>query len=53
MKVVSADDAGWPVCKDGFGDVMRDAQCRQTGANDAAQIVVDPSRQIDECVMTT
>ena len=47
MKVVGADDAGWPVRKHGFGDVVRDAQCRQTGANDAAQIVVDPSRQID------
>ena len=38
---------GWPVRKHGFRDVVRDAQCRQTGANDAAQIVVDPSRQID------
>ena len=35
MKVVGADDAGWPVCKDCFRDVVRDAQCR-------AQIVVDP-----------
>jgi hypothetical protein len=27
------------VCKDGFRDVVRDAKCRQTGANDAAQVV--------------
>jgi hypothetical protein len=42
MKVVGADDAGRAVRKDGFRDVVRDAQCRKTGANDAAQIVVDP-----------
>ena len=46
MKVVGADDAGWPVCKDCFRDVVRDAQCRQTGANDAAQIVVDPTAKV-------
>jgi hypothetical protein len=27
------------VRKHGFRDIVRDAQCRQTGANDAAQIV--------------
>ena len=43
MKVVGADDAGGTVCKHGFRDVVRDAKCRQTGANDAAQIVVDPT----------
>ena len=47
MKVVGADDAGRPVCKDCFRDVVRDAQCRQTGANDTAQIVNDSSRQIN------
>ena len=43
MKVVGADDAGGRVCKYRFRDVVLDAKCRQTGANDAAQIVVDPN----------
>ena len=47
MKIVGTDDAGRPVCKHGLGDVVRDAQCRQTGANDAAQIVVDPTGERD------
>ena len=47
MDVIGADDAGWPVCKHGFRDVVRDAELRQTGADDAAQVVVGPSRQRD------
>ena len=47
MKVVGADDTGRPMCKDCFRDVVFDAKCRQTGANDAAQIVVDPTGDRD------
>ena len=35
------------MCQHGFRDIVRDAELRQTGANDAAQIVVDPTRQTD------
>jgi hypothetical protein len=38
VQVVDADDAGRTVCKHGFLDFVLDAQGRQTGANDAAQI---------------
>ena len=38
---------GGRVSKDCFGDVVLDAQGRQTGANNAAQIVVGPVWQID------
>ena len=47
MKVVGADDAGWPVCKDCFRDVVRDTQCRQSRTHCAAQIVVDPTGERD------
>ena len=47
MRVIGADDAGWPVRKHGFLDLVRDAQCRQTAADNAPQIVVDPVRQRD------
>jgi hypothetical protein len=53
VQVVDADDAGWPVRKDCFRDGVLDAQRRQTGANDAAQIVIDPFRQIDGVMILT
>jgi len=53
MKVVGADDAGGRVCKDCFRDVVLDAQGRQTGANDTAQIVVDPTGERDGVMILT
>ena len=51
---VRADDPRWPVRQYGFRHVVRDAQCRQSGAHCAAQIMVDPPfRQIDGGVIVT